>query len=222
MANKLHRTFSEKIGEDTLEQIESVCYIGGKLEVHDGFKKRNDKVATSQYLVAFSWSNKEEAPTKGGTLDTWSKCRGRRVHIPLSSLETECEVETHQQCCLQPGLTPMEPQTSTVESQQSSISEELPPSTSPAKMRQSESSCQVESGSGSVDSGIGSLDSCSDQLQHKDIQEQSTRKRHISNDDNSDDSDIECDGMKKTKKRCIPNQCLPQKNKVSEFARQAL
>ena len=85
-ANELHKRFSKAIGEDTLGHIETAFVMGAKRFVYDGFQQRNTEVAKSPFLVAFTWGEGSE-PKKGGTLDTWQKCAGRKVHIPLQSLE---------------------------------------------------------------------------------------------------------------------------------------
>ena len=86
MANTCHRNFSQKIKDDSLKQIYSAISIGANYAVHKGFHARNKKVAESPFLIALTWS-KGNAPDKGGTLDTWTKCRGRKIHIPLDSIE---------------------------------------------------------------------------------------------------------------------------------------
>jgi hypothetical protein len=35
--------------------------------------------------LAFTWSE-TASPADGGTLDTWNKCRGTKVHVSLHSL----------------------------------------------------------------------------------------------------------------------------------------
>ena len=53
---------------------------------YNGFHARNNYVAKSEYLIAFTWSE-SGTPKKGsGTYDTWRKCKARKVHIPLTSL----------------------------------------------------------------------------------------------------------------------------------------
>ena len=91
-ANKLHKQFSKETGEDTLEQIDNAITMGARHFVHDGFQKRNTEVAKSKYLIAFTWGDSFEQPKKGGTLDTWTKCNGKKVHIPLLSLKIEQSV----------------------------------------------------------------------------------------------------------------------------------
>ncbi len=84
-SNKLHKQFSDKIGEDTLSHIEIAFTLGASCHTHDGFLTRNTEVAKSQYLVAFTWDDDSE-PKKGGTGDTWKKCQGKKKHISLHTL----------------------------------------------------------------------------------------------------------------------------------------
>ena len=84
-ANKLHRAFSQELGESSLEQIHTAILLGAVTEVHRGFHERNTRVAQcSDNLIAFTWGLKE--PVKGGTFDTWKKCSGRKEHVSLVSL----------------------------------------------------------------------------------------------------------------------------------------
>lgn len=86
-ANKLHKQFTSKIGEDTLKQIQSAVHLGANYHVHDGFKERNSAVAKeSDYLVAFTWNDGKAPKEESGTYDTWKKHRGTKLHIPISSL----------------------------------------------------------------------------------------------------------------------------------------
>ena len=91
-ANAHHRQFSAKIKEDTLQQIQNAIYMGATHKVHDGFMERNSYVALSEYLIAFTWGE-GDVPKKGGTHDTWTKCKMRKIHIPLRSLlPAHCEL----------------------------------------------------------------------------------------------------------------------------------
>lgn len=86
-ANKLHRQFTDKIGEDSLKHIQSAVYLGAKYCVHKGFKERNTAVARdSKYLVAFTWSDGKAPKEESGTYDTWRKHTGTKIHVPISSL----------------------------------------------------------------------------------------------------------------------------------------
>ena len=78
-------------------------------EAGDAFHKRNSVVARSQNLIAFTFggalsasstseatpgalsallSSPSNQPCPGGTADTWRKCRGNKVHVPLEHLFT--------------------------------------------------------------------------------------------------------------------------------------
>ena len=85
VSNAYHRQFSEKIKEDTLQEIQMAFYMGATHKVHDGFKQRNSYVALSEYLIAFTWGE-GDVPKNGGTHDTWTKCKNRKIHIPLRTL----------------------------------------------------------------------------------------------------------------------------------------
>uniref|UniRef100_A0A1X7UQN9 Uncharacterized protein n=1 Tax=Amphimedon queenslandica TaxID=400682 RepID=A0A1X7UQN9_AMPQE len=87
-ANLYHEAFSNEIKDNSLQQIYSAIAIGAKYREHKGFHERNSFVAKSDYLIAFTWSYKEE-PKKGtGTYDIWKKCsKGtRKIHVLLKSL----------------------------------------------------------------------------------------------------------------------------------------
>ena len=58
--------------------------VGAKLFAHNGFHERNSHVATSDYLLAFTWGS-GDVPMEGGTMDTWKKSRGRKCHVSLQS-----------------------------------------------------------------------------------------------------------------------------------------
>ena len=87
VANRYHKLFSSKIGENSLLQIQSAIDVGATVMEHKGFHKRNTAVAQSSYLLAFTWGEGNE-PKKGGTYNTWIQCKGTRLHIPLSSLSS--------------------------------------------------------------------------------------------------------------------------------------
>ena len=86
LANRCHASFSAAVKHNTLQDIEQAVLAGAVVQEHKGFHARNEIVARSPYLVAFSWAENEGALT-GGTRHTWNKCRGTKVHVPLSSLE---------------------------------------------------------------------------------------------------------------------------------------
>ena len=83
--NKLHKMFSEKIKEDSLDHLKTAITVGATVFTHEGFHARNSFVAESDYLLAFTWGS-GDVPKEGGTMDTWSKCKGVKYHVPLESL----------------------------------------------------------------------------------------------------------------------------------------
>jgi hypothetical protein len=85
IANLLHVQFTEKLGRDTLAELETARRAGATFVVHKGFHKRNDQVARSRYLIAFSWSP-SDSPPSGGTRYTWDKATGRRIRVSLCDL----------------------------------------------------------------------------------------------------------------------------------------
>jgi len=85
-ANLLHAQFSDKLGRNTLAELEAARSKGATLVTHNGFHKRNDHVARSQYLLAFSWGQSDSPPEDGGTRYTWDKGTGRKTHISLWKL----------------------------------------------------------------------------------------------------------------------------------------
>ena len=234
MANKLHKVFGKRIEEDTLQQIESCKLTGAKFQVHDGFKKRNDSVALSDYLIAFSWSEGEEPTKKGGTKDTWSKApTGSKLHIPLSSLENnytrkvilkESSVDWKNESSLEihdsPGATHAEqpiPQPSPTHS-----SHELPTSCTPTASPEDNPQSFVES----LDSGLGSFDNSHSGRRSPEpgIPFQPNRKRQRISDsaDISDDSAVEGDHKVDSTKTLVSKQSNSKKLKLSEFMKQAL
>lgn len=89
LANYYHKLFTEKRGLDkqknSLKEIDEAIKKGATYEVHMGFHNRNLKVAKSDYLIAFSWSN-EDHPLEGGTKHTWDNCKNKKYHVSLSTL----------------------------------------------------------------------------------------------------------------------------------------
>ncbi len=87
-ANIYHKKFSAEIHDNSLKQIQSAILVGADCKEYNGFHERNTRVADSRYLIAFTWGD-ADVPKKGGTRDTWDKCKGRKIHIPLGSLITQ-------------------------------------------------------------------------------------------------------------------------------------
>ncbi|RUP48730.1 hypothetical protein BC936DRAFT_144084 [Jimgerdemannia flammicorona] len=87
-ANHYHQKFKLATGYEPLKDIQAAVYNGAIVDAsHHGFHARNTAIArNSDVLIAFSWST-GNAPTEGGTFDTWRKCPAqRKIHISLHDL----------------------------------------------------------------------------------------------------------------------------------------
>lgn len=88
-ANYYHGRFSEIIGQGTLFQIAEATVaenVDGSFEPattgYSGMFARNNKVAKATHMLAYTFGT-GDVPADGGTADTWNKCTGKRVHVPL-------------------------------------------------------------------------------------------------------------------------------------------
>jgi hypothetical protein len=75
--NYLHRRFSEKIGHNTLDDLEQAiktCHVN----IYDGFHSRNNEIAKCDWLIAFGLTNEL---SDGGTKYTYNLCKGGRIYI---------------------------------------------------------------------------------------------------------------------------------------------
>jgi hypothetical protein len=85
-SNYYHKQFSDKMGYDTLAQIEDARLRGAILDVSGkGFHNRNRMVAKCDVMIAFSNSITDQ-PTDGGTNHTWKLCKANKIHISLPNL----------------------------------------------------------------------------------------------------------------------------------------
>ena len=91
--NSLHRLFSARFGRYSLGDLSRALALCAEfVTTASGFHARNEQVARhSRHLVAFSWSGhgrvKDSVPVDEGTLDTWSRCTGFKVHVPLALID---------------------------------------------------------------------------------------------------------------------------------------
>jgi len=93
ISNYYHRLMTEKLGKDSLIEIQQAIDMGAQVHVVPGFKNRNSPVAEqSDGLLAFTfgthsgaydsehegWYNSRDGGLKdGGTADTWTKSKAR-------------------------------------------------------------------------------------------------------------------------------------------------
>ena len=87
-ANYYHERFSRVIGINTLHQIYRAICGGANVTYepeHSGYSgmfNRNSKVSKADNMLAYTFGT-GNVPADGGTLDTWNKCTGKRVHVTL-------------------------------------------------------------------------------------------------------------------------------------------
>jgi hypothetical protein len=87
LANKYHAEFSQKMGYNTLQQIEEARQAGATIDCScKGFHKRNLQVAKCNMLLAFTSSDGDAPHSTGGTHHTWSSCTAWKAHLPLRSM----------------------------------------------------------------------------------------------------------------------------------------
>ena len=73
------------MGGNTLNTLNTVMSLG-YYEVIPGLLERNQGPASSDYLMAFTWSEGIN-PKDGGTKKTWDITKTKnKIHIPLSGL----------------------------------------------------------------------------------------------------------------------------------------
>jgi len=87
VSNYYHKLFSDKTKINSLAQIGDSISKGIIIDnSENGFKNRNTKVAESDYMIAFSFSDSNE-PTDGGTYDTWTKSKSKnKKHVSIRKL----------------------------------------------------------------------------------------------------------------------------------------
>lgn len=81
-SNHYHNLFSQKLGVNTLMQLEQAIQTAD-VRVYNGFHARNNEIAVATVLLAFTWVTGDQ-PADGGTAHTWRQCRGEKYHISLT------------------------------------------------------------------------------------------------------------------------------------------
>lgn len=77
-SNSHHRMFSS----ESMKEIDSAIQQGATVQVYDGFFKRNNVVAKSEYMIAFGIEPGDQPPP-GGTHYTWSRCQGHKQYVVI-------------------------------------------------------------------------------------------------------------------------------------------
>jgi hypothetical protein len=81
VANYYHDKFNAITGNNSYEELYKVINLGAETHVHKGFHSRNQFVAKSEYMLAFTFG--KDFPEDGGTKHTWDLCKGKKFHISL-------------------------------------------------------------------------------------------------------------------------------------------
>ena len=84
-SNMYHKVFSGVCDINSLEEISEAISNNCSIRVGKGFLDRNNYVADCDYMIAFTFNN-GDIPAKGGTLDTWNKCKSVKKHVNLYTL----------------------------------------------------------------------------------------------------------------------------------------
>lgn len=84
LLNELHSQFSNQVCFNTFRQLEIVLSLHtSTCSIHNGFHDRNNFVAQSDILIAFTPST-TNSPIDGGTLYTWNKSKSlHKIHIKI-------------------------------------------------------------------------------------------------------------------------------------------
>lgn len=84
LANKYHHMFTQMVGFNSLQQLETVMTQGASIVDHyKGFHARNRVVGDVQCLLAFSYAPGDK-PVTGGTLYTWKHSNASvKQHYPI-------------------------------------------------------------------------------------------------------------------------------------------
>lgn len=88
-ANYYHELFSAVIGKSSTSEIVIAanmlnCHgtVQPAMTGYGGMFARNALVAQSDQMLAYTFGE-GDVPADGGTKDTWDKCQGMKLHVPL-------------------------------------------------------------------------------------------------------------------------------------------
>lgn len=86
-ANLHHKVFSEKVGYNTLKEIEDAINSGCEIKIHNGFFARNKYVAQSKYIIALTFNDADVPLFKSGTAHTWNCSKSKnKVHFNIDKI----------------------------------------------------------------------------------------------------------------------------------------
>jgi hypothetical protein len=104
-ANQLHRQFSKIVKPPSLMDLTRLVKASNsitsnnktiRIMYYKGFKQRNNAVATSNYIIALTFSDTDAPCSESGTWDTWQKADPTVTvlrHVQLHKLVREKSVE---------------------------------------------------------------------------------------------------------------------------------
>lgn len=81
VANYYHDRFNIITSKNSYDDLYKVINLGAEIHIHKGFHSRNQYVAKSEYMLAFTFGKAN--PEDGGTKHTWDLCKGKKFHISL-------------------------------------------------------------------------------------------------------------------------------------------
>lgn len=82
VANYYHDKFNYITKSNSYDDLYKVINMGAEIHIHKGFHSRNQYVAKSEYMLAFTFG--KNCPEDGGTKHTWYLCKGKKFHISLA------------------------------------------------------------------------------------------------------------------------------------------
>lgn len=82
VANYYHDKFNIVTNNNSYNDLYKVINMDTKIHLHKGFHSRNQHVAKSDYMLAFTFGKNH--PEDGGTKHTWNLCKGKKFHISLA------------------------------------------------------------------------------------------------------------------------------------------
>jgi len=81
VANYYHDKFNLITNNNSYKDLLQAINLGADIHIHKGFHSRNQYVAKSDYMLAFTFG--KNYPEDGGTKHTWDLCKGKKLHISL-------------------------------------------------------------------------------------------------------------------------------------------
>ena len=81
VSNYYHDKFNNVTNDNSYDELCKVINMEAEIHIHKEFHSRNQYVAKSDYMLAFTFG--KNCPEDGGTKHTWDLCKGKKFHISL-------------------------------------------------------------------------------------------------------------------------------------------